>query len=104
MGLPLTIEPHDCHQKSFLNNDDIQLKGLVNLLVLLLITYHLRGIVDNIAENNFVLYEKVIEFWNSGVLFDPANYITGLASLTISQFAVYAFVIEKLAAKNFVKV
>ena len=28
---------------------------MVNLLVLLLISYHLRAIVDNLSENNFVL-------------------------------------------------
>ena len=35
------------------------MKGMVNLLVLLLLTYHLRAIVDNFIENDFVLKEVV---------------------------------------------
>ena len=37
------------------------MKGMVNLLVLLLLTYHLRAIVDNFIENDFVLKEVVSE-------------------------------------------
>jgi len=59
LGLPLTIEPHDCHSPSFLNKDDIQLRGMVNLLVLLLLTYHLRAIVDSLLVNNFILKDVV---------------------------------------------
>ena len=35
------------------------MRGMVNLLVLLLLTYHLRAIVDNIMENDFVLIDIV---------------------------------------------
>lgn len=73
----MTIEPHDKPQVSFLssnNTDDISLQGLVNLLILLLITYHSRAIIQSLEQNNLVLIDLAKEFWQSGVLSDLRNY------------------------------
>lgn len=35
------------------------MRGMVNLLVLLLLTYHLRAIVDSLSEHDFILTQKV---------------------------------------------
>ena len=75
---------------------------MVNLLVLLLITYHFRSVVESYGEKNLVLIDLAKEFWNSGVLFDPGNYITGALGLTLSMFPICGFVIEKLAARGFI--
>ena len=101
LGLPLTIEPHDSHKDSVLSTNDMDLRGMVNLLVLLLLTYHLRAMIESYLAHNFVLKDKIIEFWNSGIITDPRNYYTSLAGLTLVQFPAVGFVVEKLAAKGF---
>jgi hypothetical protein len=48
IGLPLTIEPHDKASSSLLSSSseqEISLRGMVNLLILLLLCYHIRMIV-----------------------------------------------------------
>lgn len=61
LGLPLTIEPHDCHTESLLSNSNsnISLRGMVNLLLLLLISYHLRSVIESLMLNNLVLKDSV---------------------------------------------
>lgn len=76
---------------------------MVNLLVLLLLTYHLRAIVDNLIEHNFVLADQIQYFWESGFLFDPKNYLSLVAGLTLLQFPMYAYIIEKLAGLGYLK-
>ena len=101
LGLPLTIEPHDKAHHSFLsgkNVDEISLKGLVNLLMLLLICYHARAIIASLEEHNVVLVDKLTNFLTSGVILDTRNYQTGMACLGLMVYAAAGFGIEKLAA------
>jgi hypothetical protein len=101
LGLPLTVEPHDKAHHSFLsgkNVDEISLKGLVNLLMLLLITYHSRAIIASLEVHNVVLVDKLTNFLQSGVIFDIRNYQTGMACLSLTVYAAAGFGIEKLAA------
>ena len=101
LGLPLTIEPHDAHKDSVLSTNDMDLRGMVNLLVLLLLTYHLRAMIESFLAHNFVLKDKVMEFLQSGIITDPRNYYTLLAGLTLIQFPAFGFVVEKLAAMGY---
>ena len=96
----MTVEPHDKAYYSFLsakNKDEISLKGLVNLLVLLLITYHSRAIIASLEQNNLVLIDVFYKFLNSGVIFDWHNYQTVLATIFLGSFATISFLIEKIA-------
>ena len=74
---------------------------MVNLLVLLLLTYHLRAMIESFLAHNFVLKDKVMEFLQSGIITDPRNYYTLLAGLTLIQFPAFGFVVEKLAAMGY---
>lgn len=101
LGLPLTIEPHDKAHHSFLsgkNVDEISLKGLVNLLMLLLICYHARAIIGSLEVDGFVLVDKLTNFLTSGVIWDIRNYQTGMATLGLMVYSAAGFGIEKLAA------
>jgi len=103
LGLPLTIEPHDKANFSFLshkNPDQISLQGLVNLLLLLLITYHSRAVIKSLEQNNLVLIDLAQEFWRSGVVWDLKNYQTVLATCGLILFMVISYGIEKLAASG----
>ena len=79
-ALPLTIETHDSVNASMLfptsssrpesikeednvsasnQGDDITLRGLLNLFVLLLVTYNIRFVIDDLRKNDFVMFETV---------------------------------------------
>lgn len=97
----MTIEPHDSQQNSFLSSgEDIELKGLINLLVLLLLSYNVRGVVQSLIKRNFVLKDLIKETLFSGVLQNPENYQSFAVCLTLVQFPIYAWILEKMAAKG----
>jgi hypothetical protein len=73
---------------------------MVNLLVLLLLTYHLRGIIQNLHENNFVLKREVWGLWESGFFFDIRNYLSLFATCGLCGFSLFAFCLEWLAGKG----
>ena len=64
-------------------------------------TYHTRGIVDSLEQNNFVFGRLVIEFWQSGYLLDPYNYLTLVTGITLLIFPACAFIIEKAASLGY---
>lgn len=93
---------HNAAQHSFLsakNKDAIEFKGLLNLLVLLLLSYNFRAVVESLEERNLVLWDLVKEFWQSGVVLDFKNYQTLIACLLLSVFLAVSFWIEKMAAR-----
>jgi len=103
LGLPLTIQPHEKSNISLLsakNTQDISLRGMINLMMLLLLCYHIRMIVQSLKEHNFVLSKEINAFWASGTLFDIRNYTTGLATLFLGIFAAVSFMIETTIAKT----
>ena len=60
LGLPLTVDPHDGENTSFLNSGNkIELRGLVNLQMLMLLSYHFRDVAITLYENDLVMKEKV---------------------------------------------
>lgn len=103
LGLPLTIETHNKPNISLLasnNEKEISMRGMVNLMILLLLCYHIIVIVQSLQEHNFVLSKEISAFWQSGILFDIRNYTTGVAIIGLSIFLAAGFFIEKVAAKN----
>lgn len=101
LGLPLTIQPHEKPNISLLssqNTQDIPMRGMVNLLILLLLCYHIRMIVSSLQEHNFILSKEIKAFWESGILYDIQNYTTGVATLGLGVFVAASFMIEKVAA------
>jgi len=101
LGLPLTIEPHDASHSSLLSTEaegnEVSLRGLVNLLVLLLCTYHLRAIAGSLHEDGFVLVDSISNFAVSGVHTDLKNYSTFFATVALLLFPVIGFILEKMA-------
>ena len=57
----MTVIIHDSQHSSFLSTDgkQIQLKGLVNLLVLILLTYTIRAVIQSLEEHDFVITKEV---------------------------------------------
>jgi hypothetical protein len=70
----------------------------VNLLVLLLITYHSRAIIQSLEEKDLVLIDLITSFAKSGLIWDIKNYQTMTACLLLVTFCAFSFYIEKLAA------
>lgn len=93
------MRTHENIHVSFLSSteEEVSLRGLVNVLILLLITYNLRAIVFSLKEHNFILLNVVDDFIKSGVMKDPLNYSTGLATLLGGSFIWISYLIEKLA-------
>ena len=102
LGLPLTIEPHEKGRESLLSgegSEEISLRGMVNLLILLLLCYHVKNIIVSLDEHDFVLQQVATDFWNSGMLFDYHNYLTSLTIVSLSGFCITSYIIEKIGPK-----
>jgi hypothetical protein len=56
-------EEDDGHDK-----EEISLRGLLNLFVLLLATYNYRFVAASLRENNVVFVDMAKNFWDSGIL------------------------------------
>ena len=52
---------HDSIHRSILSSDsgNIPFRGLVHLLVLILMTYTVRALIDSLEKHNFVLFKEV---------------------------------------------
>jgi hypothetical protein len=61
IGRPLAVQIHDSTHTSILSSDseNIEFRGLVNLLVLLLLTYTIRAVIDSLNKHNFILFREV---------------------------------------------
>jgi glycyl-tRNA synthetase alpha subunit len=97
------VEPHDRAHHSFLsvkNTDQVSLQGLVNLLILLLISYNIRAVVQSLEERNLVLWDVFKEFGQQGIITQWENYQTLIACLLLSVFLAISYGIEKLAANG----
>lgn len=57
----MTYQIHDSHHTSILSSDsgNIQFRGLVNLLVLILLTYTIRAMIESLEKHDFVLIKEV---------------------------------------------
>lgn len=99
LGLPLTMRTHENIHLSFLSSteEEVSLRGLVNVLILLLITYNLRAIVSSLKEHDFILINVFDDIIKSGLMRDPQNYSTGLATILGGLFVWVSYLIEKLA-------
>ena len=84
------------------DSNNIQFRGLVNLLVLILLTYTIRALITSLEKHDLILFKEVAVFMDSGVLTDPANYQTFAGFLMLSSFAILAYWIELLASKKWV--
>jgi hypothetical protein len=99
LGLPLTIEPHDKPSSSLLSNygeQEISMKGMVNLLVLLLLCYHIRMIIQSLEERDFEIRKMLIEVWNSEEAYVFTNNQTIWAIFGLLGFPLTSYGIEKL--------
>lgn len=100
IGRPLAVQIHDSTHTSILSSDSnsIEFRGLVNLLVLILLTYTFRAVIDSLDKHNFVLFKEISDFLRSGILEEPENYQTFAAFLILTVFPVISFWIEIAAA------
>ena len=55
------MQIHDSVHRSILSSD-IPFRGLVHLLVLILMTYTVRALIDSLEKHNFVLFKEVSGF------------------------------------------
>jgi len=55
------MQIHDSVHRSILSSDsgNIPFRGLVHLLVLILMTYTVRALIDSLEKHNFVLFKEV---------------------------------------------
>lgn len=72
----------------------------MNLLVLLLITYHGRAIIQSLEEKNLVMLDVLKNFATSGLIWDLRNYQTLLACILSLTFVMLSYFIEKMAGNG----
>lgn len=72
----------------------------MNLLVLILLSYTFRQLIQNFQKYNFRLIKEFQDFWQSGNLTDPANYQTLSSLIILLVFPINAYWIELLASTN----
>lgn len=64
------MQIHDSIHRSILSSDsgNIPFRGLVHLLVLILMTYTVRALIDSLEKHNFVLFKEVSGFTTTNIL------------------------------------
>jgi predicted ABC-type exoprotein transport system permease subunit len=64
------MQIHDSVHTSILSSDsgNIPFRGLVHLLVLILMTYTVRALIDSLEKHNFVLIKEVSSFTDFNIL------------------------------------
>jgi predicted ABC-type exoprotein transport system permease subunit len=64
------MQIHDSVHTSILSSDsgNIPFRGLVHLLVLILMTYTVRALIDSLEKHNFVLIKEVSCFTDFNIL------------------------------------
>lgn len=72
---------------------------MVNLLLLILLTYHIRMILTSIEENGFNLTKEVTDFRDSGIMSDPKSYKSLFAAIFAIVFTISGYSIEFLVTK-----
>ena len=77
------------------------MRGMVNLLILMLLVYHVRTVAQSLEEHDFVLTKELNNFWENGIMFDAHNYTTGAATLGLWFFLTFSFWLEKYLAGYF---
>lgn len=78
-------------------------KGLVNLLFLLLMSYHVRMVLTDLNERGFALKQLIFEVWNDRQEFRPSDYTTIYFIMSLPFFSGFSYLIEKLAASGLAK-
>ena len=94
---------HEKSAPSLLSMDTvekIELRGLVNLLSLILLTYTVRAMIENYNQYGNRLWRDVSTFLKSDYWMHPENYMTLCATMLLPLFLLFAYVIELLASKN----
>jgi hypothetical protein len=70
----LTIQIHDGFHNSYLEDsstistEKVELRGLVNLLVLILFSYTIRAIISSYESHNFVLFDEIKKSFNASII------------------------------------
>lgn len=103
IGRPLTLNMHDGVYPSLLSaafnedNSKGELKGMVNLLSLLLFVTNLKNIIISIESNGFTLARVTKELVESNIYAIPDNYICAAGFTMLPIFPAISFWIEYVA-------
>uniref|UniRef100_A0A7S3CIE8 O-acyltransferase n=1 Tax=Strombidium rassoulzadegani TaxID=1082188 RepID=A0A7S3CIE8_9SPIT len=110
VGKPLTLKMHDNQHESMLKgvfsdnssqqSQKVEMAGIMNLLILLLVITNIKNIIMSYQQHGFVLSHVIQDYIRSGVYKVPENYETISAILTIPIFTAIAFWIEILASNQ----
>lgn len=104
VGRPLTMSHHDGEYKSMLtdalNQDSkpIQMTGLVNLLIMLLVITNIKNVLVSLNQNGFTLTgELIVLYENNFYVTTPANINCILAIIAMTIFPAISYCIELIA-------
>lgn len=82
------------------STDKVELRGLVNLLVLILVAYTIRAIITSYELHNFLFIEELKHSITASIIKDPKNIKTFVAIVLLLVFAAFSYWIEIIAASN----
>lgn len=103
IGRPLTLNMHDGEYPSLLSaayredNSKGELKGMVNLLSLLLFVTNLKNVLMSLEMNGFTLARVTKELFSSNIYSIPDNYICAAGFTMLPIFPAISFWIEYVA-------
>lgn len=112
IGRPLTLTVHEKKSQSLLSKlfhestdlqgsgsgQRVQLKGMINLLVLLLMVTNIRTFLTSIQKRGFTLREHTQRFIESEWYLEKAQWRTIVGIFNLAFFAMLSFVLELIAS------
>ncbi len=75
----MSVQTHDGFHHSYLDSttastEKVELRGLVNLLVLILFSYTIRAIITSYELHSFLFWDELKESINARIIKDKKNY------------------------------
>lgn len=110
IGRPLTLRMHESAHRSLLEDvydtksgkQKVKMAGVTNLLFLLLVVVNVKNVLTSLREKGFTLKDVFDGIFNSRELGRTENHLTQGVILSLALFVLFSFIIEKMAANDFV--
>jgi hypothetical protein len=76
------------------------MRGVVNLLIMLLLITNIKNVLTSLQQNGFTLSQVVFGFAEKKLYAIPENYLTLGGWMVLPLFAVVSYFVEYLATKG----
>ena len=102
LGRPLAYVVHTKKSQSLLahSSKDVNFRGLMNVLVILLVATNIRHIIASYQKYSFLIFDTMLRQEVRDQLKDPREYVTMVGLFGLSFFVMITFITEKYLAPS----